>query len=118
MTFVQRVNPDASAECVLSFQEWSVLHAKYSKSAAPPQGPPTVREVFTWVARLGGYLNRNSDGPPGTTSIWKGWSRLQDMVLGNNIHHNPGTKIPKSKSINSRAYEEFLETTLTETNGF
>lgn len=28
------------------------------------------------VARLGGYLDRAFDAPPGTTVIWRGFSRL------------------------------------------
>ena len=34
------------------------------------------------VARLGGYLDRTSDAPPGTTVIWRGLSRLVDLVEG------------------------------------
>ncbi|WP_081499975.1 IS4 family transposase [Komagataeibacter europaeus] len=34
------------------------------------------------VARLGGYLDRASDAPPGTTVIWRGMSRLADIVTG------------------------------------
>ena len=34
------------------------------------------------VARLGGYLDRASDAPPGTTVIWRGFSRLADLVEG------------------------------------
>ncbi|MCY3984693.1 MAG: hypothetical protein OXE85_12355 [Roseovarius sp.] len=28
------------------------------------------------VARLGGYLNRRNDGPPGHQTIWEGYARL------------------------------------------
>jgi hypothetical protein len=31
------------------------------------------------LARLGGYLNRASDAPPGNTVIWRGMSRLTDI---------------------------------------
>jgi hypothetical protein len=34
------------------------------------------------VARLGGYLDRASDAPPGTTVLWRGLSRLADLVEG------------------------------------
>jgi hypothetical protein len=34
------------------------------------------------LARLGGYLNRASDGPPGNTVMWRGMSRLTDIALG------------------------------------
>jgi len=34
------------------------------------------------LARLGGYLARASDPPPGNTVIWRGLSRLVDIELG------------------------------------
>jgi hypothetical protein len=34
------------------------------------------------VARLGGYLARKNDAPPGNTVMWRGLSRLTDIVLG------------------------------------
>ncbi len=34
------------------------------------------------LARLGGYLARNQDGPPGNTVIWRGLLRLNDIHLG------------------------------------
>jgi transposase-like protein len=34
------------------------------------------------AARLGGYLDRNSDPPPGTTVIWRGFTRLSDLGEG------------------------------------
>lgn len=41
------------------------------------------------VARLGGYLDRASDPPPGTTVIWRGFSRLADLVEGARISKAP-----------------------------
>lgn len=34
------------------------------------------------VARLGGYLARTNDSPPGNIVMWRGLSRLTDIVLG------------------------------------
>jgi hypothetical protein len=34
------------------------------------------------LARLGGYLDRAHDPPPGNTVIWRGLSRLTDVELG------------------------------------
>jgi hypothetical protein len=33
------------------------------------------------IAKLGGYLNRNCDGPPGFESLWRGYARFHDMVF-------------------------------------
>jgi hypothetical protein len=40
----------------------------------------TVREFTQALARLGGHLNRKSDGPPGWITLWRGWERLHTMI--------------------------------------
>jgi hypothetical protein len=42
----------------------------------------TVGTFWTEVARLGGYLARRRDGPPGWRTIWKGWLSLQTLLEG------------------------------------
>jgi hypothetical protein len=42
----------------------------------------TVGTFWTEVARLGGYLARAHDGPPGWRTIWKGWLALQTLLEG------------------------------------
>jgi hypothetical protein len=42
----------------------------------------TVREFWHALARMGGFIGRKSDGDPGWQTIWKGYKRLQDMLLG------------------------------------
>jgi len=42
----------------------------------------TVREFVCGVARLGGFVARKGDGDPGVRTLWRGYQRLQDMVLG------------------------------------
>lgn len=38
-----------------------------------------VKSAINMIARLGGYLNRKNDPPPGPAAIWRGWDRLQDF---------------------------------------
>lgn len=47
-----------------------------------PDRPATAAEFLLAVARLGGHLNRKSDGPPGWLTLWRGWTNLHQMVLG------------------------------------
>ena len=65
---------------VLSEIEWKILYRKSNKTKSLPKQIPTVGEVFIWVAKLGGYIGRASDPPPGMISLWRGWQRLMDMV--------------------------------------
>lgn len=54
---------------------------------APPRGrarprPPSLNACLTQLARLGGYLARAGDAPPGNTVIWRGMARLTDIEIG------------------------------------
>ncbi|WP_422615181.1 IS4 family transposase [Gloeocapsopsis dulcis] len=42
----------------------------------------TLAEFWRGLARLGGFIGRKSDGNPGWQTLWRGWSRLQDMSWG------------------------------------
>jgi hypothetical protein len=42
----------------------------------------TVKEYYMALARLGGHMNRKSDGPPGWLVLWRGWMKLHWMVAG------------------------------------
>jgi hypothetical protein len=37
------------------------------------------------IATLGGFLGRKSDGDPGTTTLWRGLVRLDNIVIGYRI---------------------------------
>jgi hypothetical protein len=45
------------------------------------QAAPLFRHLIK-VARLGGYLARAGDSPPGNTVLWRGMRRLTDIRLG------------------------------------
>jgi len=48
--------------------------------ARPP--PATLNSCLTQLARLGGYLARAGDAPPGNMVIWRGLARLTDIEIG------------------------------------
>ncbi len=39
-------------------------------------------EAVRLVAKIGGYLGRNNDPPPGHQLIWQGYAALQFMSCG------------------------------------
>jgi hypothetical protein len=51
----------------------------------------TVRQFVHGVAKLGGFLGRKHDGEPGVRSLWRGYQRLQDMVVGYELHRSSDT---------------------------
>jgi hypothetical protein len=69
--------PDAPAESVASAEELAVLQA-----VRPDRPIVTVKQFVDRVAGLGGYLGRKCDGPPGWQSLWRGYQRLADILLG------------------------------------
>lgn len=80
MVQINRVEPDASCTFVLAEHEWQALYVKIHRKPAPPETVPTVHQVVRWIAKLGGFLGRKSDGEPGVTVLWRGWQRLQDLA--------------------------------------
>jgi hypothetical protein len=42
----------------------------------------TIYEFCLALAKLGGHLNRASDGDPGWLVLWRGWTKLQLLVEG------------------------------------
>jgi hypothetical protein len=47
-----------------------------------PHAPLSVREFYLALGRLGGHMNRKSDGDPGWLVLWRGWTKLQSMLDG------------------------------------
>lgn len=69
---------------LLTDQEWKILRSKNTRAGknVPADKPPTMRRAVAWIAKLGGHLGRKCDGPPGTTTLWRGWKRLVSLVEG------------------------------------
>jgi hypothetical protein len=44
--------------------------------------PKDTSHYLVAVAKLGGYLARNHDPPPGNMVLWRGLARLTDIHLG------------------------------------
>jgi hypothetical protein len=80
LTMQGRTQPGLSAELVLEPVEWRALCCYTHRLPTPPDTPPTLGEVVKWIAKLGGYLDRKSSGPPGVTVIWRGMQQLPPIV--------------------------------------
>ena len=82
ITLIARTDPALACSTFLASHEWKVLFLKATGSRSVPKTPPSIGDVVIWVAKLGGYLARKSDGPPGTLTLWRGWKRLADLTEG------------------------------------
>jgi hypothetical protein len=82
MTMINRAQPEAPTTSVLTETGFRLLDAAVR---SPPGKPTTLSNYLTKLARLGCYLARAGDPPPGNTVIWRGLSRLRDIGIGTKI---------------------------------
>lgn len=79
---IVRIVPDAEAEASgLNQLELDILTEKTGRKLE------TVRDVALALGRLGGHLNRKSDGLPGWITLWRGYVTLQILVDGVRLAH-------------------------------
>jgi hypothetical protein len=72
MTMLNRLAPTASPKLAWTQNQISLLdHLMNDKGAIRRK---TLSHYLTKIARLGGYLARASDPPPGNTVMWRGLS--------------------------------------------
>jgi len=80
MTMLNRSAPDAPPALALTEAEIGLLDNLVKDQK--PLWRKTLSHYLTKSARLGGYLARANDPPPGNTVMWRGLSRLTDIELG------------------------------------
>lgn len=82
LTMMNRVAPEASPLVALTPLETRLLDELLRNDTNKRCGRRTLSVYLTKIARLGGYLARAKDPPPGNTVMWRGLSRLTDIELG------------------------------------
>lgn len=82
LTLLARTHPAAPCTTLLTDHAGQVLYGKVNRTTARPLKTPPLHEALIWSARLGGFLARKNDGPPGTIPLWRGWKRLTDLTQG------------------------------------
>ena len=78
ITFLGREGKKIHPKAAFDALELHVIASFYKKSGRLT----SLNEYIVHLARLGGYLARKDDSPPGNMVIWRGLSRLQDLKLG------------------------------------
>ena len=80
MTLLGRETPELPAEVLFSDIELRTLQAYAKKKSL--KLPLLLGDAVRIVAKLGGYLGRKNDPPPGHQIIWQGYTVLQFMCMG------------------------------------
>jgi hypothetical protein len=84
MTMLNRSDSGMSAGHVFSKTECQLLDHLVPDRPADRTLKRSLSFYITKLARLGGYLARADDPPPGNKVMWRGLSRLTDIELGFN----------------------------------
>lgn len=82
LTMTNRIDPDAAPEQVFTDLELRILDRLVADKPTAHMQQHLLAYYLIKLARLGGYLARNSDPPPGNETIWRGLTRLVDIQLG------------------------------------
>jgi hypothetical protein len=82
ITMMNRAAPNASPLVALTPLEKELVDRLVPGNSRQERPKRKLSHYLTKIARLGGYLARGKDPPPGTTVMWRGLSRLIDIELG------------------------------------
>ena len=82
LTMLNREAPKAPATVALTKIEIAVLDEIAKRKGRTPPSRATVADILVAIARLGGYLARANDPPPGNKVLWRGLSKLADISYG------------------------------------
>jgi hypothetical protein len=85
-----REQPGQAVSAWLGRDQWQALYCYTHKTNDLPPDAPSLKNAVDWIARLGGFLNRKRDGPPGAQVLWRGMRRLEDITEAYRIFRNQG----------------------------
>lgn len=88
MKYLAQIIPDEDARAVFSQVEINALKQKFDKGKQYRSLTVPICIAMVWVAKLGGFLGRKSDGMPGVKTIWRGMLALHYIVEGIQIAEN------------------------------
>jgi Transposase DNA-binding len=82
LAMVHRTSPNAKPQSALTADEIAMLDLLVKNTGNRNTASGSLAFYIVKLARLGGYLARSRDPPPGIIVIWRGLSRLADIQLG------------------------------------
>ena len=81
---IGRAHPKTPCDEVLTESQWKtlvlIIQQLDGKPLKIPKSPPSMQQAMEWVGRLGGHLGRRRDGPPGVTTLWRGYQELNQKT--------------------------------------
>jgi len=105
LTYEAREEPDSPCDRVLEVHEWQSLYCMTHRTPIPPVTAPSLHDAVLWIARLGGFLGRKSDGEPGAKTIWRGLRRLHDIADTWEFLHTTHPNLVDSRPLDNHKLE-------------
>jgi hypothetical protein len=84
-----RARPNDDPGSALTATEIVIIDRIAARAGRSTANAPTISSYLTEIARLGGYLDRRHDPPPGNMIMSRGWTRLMDIRLGVGLAAQP-----------------------------
>lgn len=75
-------DPERPVDVLLSHDEWECLHRTTHPHCPLPKSPPSLRWALETIAKLGGWRDTKRTGRIGWMTLWKGWARFQERLVG------------------------------------
>ena len=79
-TLLARTTPEMECTVLLEQAEWRALYCRIHSTPVPCANAPPLREAVRWIAKLGGFIGRKSDGEPGAMTMWRGFQVLYSIT--------------------------------------
>jgi hypothetical protein len=72
----------ADEPALLEGEVWKLLWISTEPKKPMPSTPPNASWMFGAIAKLGGFADTKRTGRPGWETVWHGWFRLQERLVG------------------------------------
>jgi hypothetical protein len=79
LTHLGRATPELPCTIAFDDDQWKAVLV-FTTGEPAPETPPTLKQMILIIAQLGGFLARQSDGDPGTQTLWRGLQRMDDIA--------------------------------------
>lgn len=80
MLYQSRINPQQPATNYLSEQECQAVYIYNYQTKLVSNTSLTLSKAIWMIARMGGYIGRNNDRPPGIKTLWRGLQNLHSIM--------------------------------------
>ena len=76
------LHENTKCDRVLEEDEWKLLLYLQPQWSMKTSTIPTLKEAYEAIAKLGGFYDSKRTGIASWETIWNGWSKLQDTLIG------------------------------------